>query len=226
MHHHIHQRCFSVASVLLFPRILFLLRSDVGEKTQWYVQTLVVLIMYSGMNLFSLGFTGIYVVWIVYIDNSDLEEQILKIQREAILARTVVCVMPALRTVNLVHWEQEGREFAPCRLILSVSQKGHRRHLILLVRRASAEWLVCAMKIHETVLVLSPHPLQWSSFFSTVLWSPKQAQAPSALMMEWCDVAALPALPGTCLDSSVWLCEWPKCPSWESSKSASTVAIL
>lgn len=59
--------------------------------------------MYSGMNLFSLGFTGIYVVWIVYIDNSDLEEQILKIQREAILARTVVCVMPALRTVNLVH---------------------------------------------------------------------------------------------------------------------------
>lgn len=41
-------------------------------------------------------------VWIIYIVSSDLEDQILKMQRKAVLSRTGVCAVPALRTVNLV----------------------------------------------------------------------------------------------------------------------------
>lgn len=121
--YHIHQRCFAAAaSVLLFPRVPFLLPADAGEETQWCVPVFVVH-TYSGMDLYPLGFAGTWVVWIVYIHNSDLEGQILKMQREATLA--ILCGMSDLRTVNLGPWEQENLSLPPRHLILSASPKGH-----------------------------------------------------------------------------------------------------
>lgn len=64
-------------------------------RDTWFVPIFVAH-MYSGMDLYPLGCAGTCVVWIVYIHNSDREGQILKMQREAVLA--ILCGMPDLRT--------------------------------------------------------------------------------------------------------------------------------